>query len=130
MRSKSLTAVACVAVFATVATPAAAEHKRGHHYCASATAGDQGPHGREYRNLHTYNLSCRKGFALMKAFARRNGTPTPGTSTRRINGFRCKARFSFHPEGVTYGGVTCLKGIRKVQWDGFSSDPGGGAGPG
>ena len=123
MRSKSLTAIACLTAFATAAPPATAEHKRGHHYCESAKAG-------AYRQLHTYNLSCRKGTALMKAFERRNGEPTPQTYSDRINGYRCTGTFRFHAEGVTYGEIVCRKGKRKAAFYGTSSNPGSGAGPG
>ena len=82
--------------------------------------------------LHTYHLSCRKGLVLMKAFARRHGSPPSlGGWSERIKGYRCKASFRYHPEGVVYGTVACHKGIRKVDWFGAGpGSPGGGGGPG
>ncbi len=127
---KSAAAFACVAICALAPAPASAEHRAGHRYCESAGAGPQTDDGPWYRQLHTYNLSCRKGFALMKRIARRHGTPTPGSYSHRVDGYRCKGRFAYHPEGTTYGSVSCRKGIRKVVWYGFSSDPGSGAGGG
>ena len=122
-------ALACFAILAFAAAPAAAEHRAGHRYCESAGAGPRTADGTWYRQLHTYNLSCSKGHALMKAFARRHGAPPEqGTYTERIKGFRCKANFRWHYEGVIYGTVACRKGTRKVDW--FGAGPGGAGGGG
>jgi hypothetical protein len=126
-------ALTCTALCATAAAPAAAEHRAGHRYCESAGAGPRTADGPWYRQLHTYNLSCRKGHVLMKAFARRHGTPPEqGAWTERIRDYRCKANFRWHYEGVVYGTVACRKGKHKVDWFGAGpgSPGGGGGGPG
>ena len=126
---KSASALACVVVCAVAPAPAAAEHRAGHRYCERAGAGPRTADGPWYRQLHTYNLSCRKGHALMKAFARRHGAPPEqGAYTETLKGFRCKAHFRWHFEGVIYGTVSCRKGKRKVDWFGAGpGGPGGGA---
>ena len=126
---KTSAALACVALCAIAPAPASAEHREGHRYCESAGAGVRTADGPFYRQLHTYNLSCRKGNALMKGFARRHGSPPSlGTYSEGLKGFRCKAVFRWHPEGVTYGTVACRKGARRVEWFGAGpGSPGGGA---
>jgi hypothetical protein len=126
---KPLAAIACIAVSAFGAAPAAAEHRAGHRYCESAGAGARTADGPFYRQLHTYAISCRKGHSLMKAFALRHGSPpSQGTWTERLKGFGCKAHFRWHFEGVVYGTVACRKGRRKVEWFGAGpGSPGGGA---
>jgi hypothetical protein len=121
---------AAVAVCALAAAPAAsADHRSGHHDCESAGAGATFQHGRQWHSLETRNLSCRKGLALMKAFARRNASPSLGGVTERINGFRCAGDFDYHAEGV-YGSVVCRKGIRRARWNGTYLGLGGIGAPG
>ena len=130
---RSVIAAACIAACAAaVPLPAAADHRPGHRYCESAGAGERTADGPYYRQLHTYRLSCGKGLALMKVFARRHGAPPElGDYSERIRGYRCRASFRYHPEGVVYGTIACRKGIRKVDWFGAGpGSPGGGGGPG
>jgi hypothetical protein len=125
----SVIAIVCVVGCAAVAPAPASAHQR---YCESAGAGERTADGPYYRQLHTRNLSCRKGLGLIKAFARRHGSPPSlGDYSERIKGYRCKASFRYHPEGVVYGAIVCRKGIRKADWFGAGpGSPGGGGGPG
>ena len=123
---KSSAVIACVALCALAPpTPASAQPRN----CTPAGAGVTPPNsGAGHRQLHTWNLSCRKGVALMKAFDRRHGSPSPGSFTTRIKGFRCKASFGYHAEGL-YGSVVCRKGIRRVEWSATGLGSGGGGAP-
>lgn len=131
--------IACVALCA-LAAPAsamAADSERRQH-CPSASAGpafggdSPAPATDVYRGLKTRNLSCRKGERIMDAFASRYGWPRIGKSfTSRINGFRCKARFTSIEENGRFlvkGTIACRKGARRAEWwaIGPGSDGGGG----